>query len=91
MQLLSQIRQESTVVNLPRNRSNDREYCCFDYFTVICYDKDNNLIGSRMFIVALVLGIIGFAAFQILIKGTVERGAVSHEPQEKVKFIISSH
>lgn len=40
---------------------------------LLCYDKDNNLIGSRMFIVALVLGIIGFAAFQILIKGTVER------------------
>ena len=53
---------------------------------LLCYDKDNNLIGSRMFIVALVLGIIGFAAFQILIKGTVERVAVSHEPQEKVKF-----
>ena len=28
---------------------------------LLCYDKDNNLIGSRMFIVALVLGIIGFA------------------------------
>ena len=27
--------RESTVVNLPRNRINDREYCCFDYFTVI--------------------------------------------------------
>ena len=27
-----------------------------------------------------------FDAFQILIKGTVERVAVSHEPQEKVKF-----
>lgn len=53
---------------------------------LLCYDKDNNLIGSRMFIVALVLGIIGFAAFQILIKGTVERVAVSHEPQGKVKF-----
>lgn len=53
---------------------------------LLCYDKDNNLIGSRMFIVALVLGIIGFAAFQILIKGTVERVVVSHEPQEKVKF-----
>ena len=53
---------------------------------LLCYDKDNNLIGSRMFIVALVLGIIGFAAFQILIKGTVEGVAVSHEPQEKVKF-----
>ena len=36
----------------------------------IIYDKDNNLIGERVFIAALIMGALGFICFQIMIKNT---------------------
>ena len=36
----------------------------------IIYDKDNNLIGERVFIAALIMGVLGFICFQIMIKNT---------------------
>ncbi len=36
----------------------------------IIYDKDNNLIGERVFIAALIMGILGFFCFQFMIKNT---------------------
>ena len=36
----------------------------------IIYDKDNNLIGNRVFIAALIMGVLGFICFQIMIKNT---------------------
>lgn len=40
---------------------------------ILCYDKDNNLLGGRMFAIALVMGFAGFIAFQLLLKWTTER------------------
>ncbi len=39
----------------------------------IIYDKDNNLIGERVFIAALIMGALGFICFQFMIKNTVIR------------------
>ncbi|MBE6788809.1 MAG: MFS transporter [Ruminococcaceae bacterium] len=36
----------------------------------IIYDKDNNLIGERVFIAALIMGVLGFVCFQIMIRNT---------------------
>ncbi len=39
----------------------------------IIYDKDNNLIGERVFIAALIMGILGFLCFQFMIRNTEVR------------------
>ena len=39
----------------------------------IIYDKDNNLIGERVFIAALIMGFLGFFCFQFMIRNTVIR------------------
>ncbi len=39
----------------------------------IIYDKDNNLIGERVFIAALIMGVLGFICFQFMIKNTTIR------------------
>ena len=36
----------------------------------IIYDSNNNLIGERVFIAALIMGILGFFCFQFMIKNT---------------------
>ena len=36
----------------------------------IIYDSDNNLIGERVFIAALIMGVLGFICFQIMIRNT---------------------
>ncbi len=36
----------------------------------IIYDKNNNLIGERVFIAALIMGALGFLCFQFMIKNT---------------------
>ena len=36
----------------------------------IIYDQDNNLIGERVFIAALIMGVLGFICFQFMIKNT---------------------
>lgn len=40
---------------------------------MLIYDSDNNLIGERVFIIALVMGVLGFIAFQFMIRNTVVR------------------
>lgn len=40
---------------------------------VLIYDSNDNLVGERVFIIAIVMGVIGFAAFQYMIYNTVER------------------
>ena len=37
---------------------------------LIIYDKDNNLLGERVFIAALIMGVLGFICFQFMIKNT---------------------
>ena len=39
----------------------------------ILFDDDENLVGARLFWVALILGIVGFFAFQFCIRSSVER------------------
>lgn len=41
---------------------------------LMIFDKStNNLLGARLFPIALVMGVIAFIAFQILLRGTTER------------------
>ena len=39
----------------------------------IIYDSDNNLVGERVFIAALIMGGLGFICFQFMIRNTVVR------------------
>lgn len=55
----------------------------------IIYDKDNNLIGERVFIAALIMGALGFICFQFMIRNTeirVEENVILNE--EKPKFNV---
>ncbi len=40
---------------------------------LIVYDADQNIMGDRLFILAIVLGIIGLVAFQFMVHTTIER------------------
>lgn len=40
---------------------------------MLIYDSDNNLRGERVFVIALIMGVIGFIAFQFMLKNTVIR------------------
>ena len=51
----------------------------------IIYDDKNNLIGERVFIAALIMGILGFFAFQFMIRNTeirVESGVKINETEK---------
>ena len=53
---------------------------------ILIYDAQSNLLGDRVFIIALVMGFIGFIFFQFMIKKTVIRVdtniELSEEPQK---------
>ncbi len=54
----------------------------------IIFDKNNNLMGAKMFPIALVMGVIAFFAFQFMLRGTtirVHATPSSEEQQEKPK------
>ena len=40
---------------------------------MLIYDASNNIMGTRVFLIALVMGIIGFFAFQFMIRNTEVR------------------
>ena len=40
---------------------------------MLIYDANNNIIGARVFFVALLMGVLGFLFFQFMIKNTVVR------------------
>ena len=42
---------------------------------MIIYDANNNIIGTRVFLVALLMGVLGFVAFQFMIRTTEIRVA----------------
>ena len=48
----------------------------------IIYDKDNNLIGERVFIAALIMGALGFICFQFMIRNTEIRVETDIELKE---------
>ena len=52
----------------------------------IIYDAEDNLIGERVFIAALIMGVLGFICFQFMIKNTeirVETDVALSEEREK--------
>jgi len=56
----------------------------------IIYDEEDNIIGERVFIAALIMGILGFLAFQFMIKNTeirVEADVKANEGGEKFNVI----
>jgi GPH family glycoside/pentoside/hexuronide:cation symporter len=52
---------------------------------IILYDNDRNIMGTRLFIVALLLGFVALAAFRFMINTTVQR-VESAPGEEEVKF-----
>ena len=62
---------------------------------MIIYDKNNNIVGTRVFIAALIMGILGFIAFQFMIRNTVirvdEELTVSEEKEKTdVKAVLKA-
>ena len=56
----------------------------------IIYDKDNNLIGERVFIAALIMGVLGFICFQFMIRNTeirVDTSVTLSEEREKFNIL----
>ncbi len=55
----------------------------------IIYDKDNNLLGERVFIAALIMGALGFICFQFMIRNTEIRVDTNIELNEEApKFNV---
>ncbi len=55
----------------------------------IIYDENDNLIGDRVFIAALIMGVLGFFCFQFMIKNTTIRVDTNVELNEEApKFNI---
>ncbi len=54
----------------------------------IIYDKDNNLIGERVFIAALIMGVLGFVCFQFMIHNTEIRVETEIKTDESTKFNV---
>ena len=55
----------------------------------IIYDANQNIVGERVFIAALIMGILGFISFQIMIKNTEIRVDVEVKASEETeKFNI---
>ena len=40
---------------------------------ILIYDENNNIVGTRVFLAALIMGVLGFIAFQFMIRTTVIR------------------
>ena len=55
----------------------------------IIYDSENNLIGERVFIAALIMGVLGFICFQFMIRNTEIRVETNVElSEERQKFNV---
>ena len=57
---------------------------------MIIYDANNNIIGTRVFLAALIMGILGFISFQFMIRTTVirvEEDVKVNEEQPKMNVI----
>ena len=56
----------------------------------IIYDSNNNLVGNRVFIAALIMGVLGFICFQFMIKNTeirVDTEVACNEDQPKFNVL----
>lgn len=59
---------------------------------MIIYDKAGYLLGEKMWMIALFMGVLGFAAFQLFVRATVIRVNVDvrcNEEQEKFNIITA--
>ena len=55
----------------------------------LIYDANNNIMGERVFVVALIMGVAGFVAFQCMIRNTVIRVDDNIEvSEEQAKFNV---
>ena len=57
---------------------------------MLIYDANNNIIGERVFIIALIMGVAGFVAFQFMIRNTeirVDENVQVSEEQEKFNVL----
>ncbi len=54
----------------------------------IIYDAENNLIGERVFIAALVMGVLGFICFQFMIRNTEIREEVEVRLDDQPRFNV---
>ena len=54
----------------------------------IIYDAENNLIGERVFIAALIMGFLGFICFQFMIKNTEIREETEVKLDDSQKFNV---
>ena len=57
---------------------------------MLIYDSNNNILGERVFFIALIMGIAGFFAFQFMIKNTeirVDDNITVSEEQEKFNVL----
>ena len=55
---------------------------------IFLYDENRELMGGRLFVTALVLGILGLVAFQFMIRTTEERIPYQVSPEQAAKFSI---
>ena len=59
---------------------------------MLIYDANNNIIGERVFLIALLMGVLGFIAFQFMIRNTtirVEENVKCNEEQEKFNVLVA--
>ena len=54
----------------------------------IIYDSNDNLVGERVFIAALIMGVLGFICFQYMIKNTEIREESDVKLDDTVKFNV---
>ena len=54
----------------------------------IIYDANNNLVGERVFIAALIMGVLGFICFQFMIKNTEIRENTDVKLDDSQKFNV---
>ena len=57
---------------------------------MLIYDENNNILGERVFFVALLMGVMGFIAFQYMIRNTtirVDENVKCGEEQEKFDIL----
>ncbi|MGI6608449.1 MAG: MFS transporter [Erysipelotrichaceae bacterium] len=57
------------------------------FLPMILYDEQRNIMGTKLFATALILGFIGWLAFKFMIKTTVQR-VETPAPEENVKFNV---
>ena len=53
---------------------------------IFLYDENNDIMGGRLFIAALIMGVIGLIAFQFMIRTTEERVQIPPKSEDAPKF-----